>query len=317
MIAMSKLASISIDLDGIACYHAIHGLPAPTAGDPALDKGLPRFLEMMADLNLPATLFVIGRDLAHSGLAGTLRQAAEFGHELANHSFSHDYRLTQQSPDYIANEVRRAGRAIERISGEAPQGFRAPGYNTSEALMQVLEDQNYLYDSSIFPSPAYFSLRAAAIAFHALQKRHSRSLPGDLRQFMARRQSYRPRQGQLYRSAKGDKARKLWELPIATTPLMRLPFIGTNISISPRQLNKWLARSQSLSSAPIHLELHAADFIDDSDGVAPELRQHQADLRIKASVKIDKITNIIRYLSKTRDINSMTQIAHFLDAEKK
>lgn len=311
---MNKLASISIDLDGIACYHAIHGLDAPTNGDPALEKGLPRFLEMMAQLNLPATLFVIGRDLLQPGVANTLRQAAEMGQELANHSFSHDYRLTQQSPEYIANEIRRAGRAIERISGEAPHGFRAPGYNTSEAVMQALEDQNYLYDSSIFPTPAYFALRAAAIGFHAIKRRQSQSLPGDLRQFMAQRKSYRPRKGQLYRSGTAKRARKIWELPIATTPWMRLPFIGTNISISPNYLNKMLAISQGFSSAPIHLELHAADFIDHSDGVAAELIHHQADLRLKAADKINKISSIIEYLQNKREILSMAQIALRLKA---
>ena len=309
---MTRFASISIDLDGIACYHAIHGLPAPTGGDAALQKGLPRFLEMMAQLELPATLFVIGRDLVHPEVASTLRQAAEQGHELANHSFSHDYRLTQQSPEHIADEIRRAGRAIERISGEAAQGFRAPGYNTSEALMQALEDQGYLYDSSIFPTPAYFALRATAIGFHALQKRKSRSLPGDLRQFIARRDSYHPRRGQLHRAGRGAQARKIRELPIATTPLLRLPFIGTNISISPKSVNKMLALWQRLSPAPIHLELHAADFIDHTDGVAPQLAQHQADLRIDARHKIDKIYSIISYLKKIREIHGMAHLARLL-----
>ena len=40
-----KVCSLSIDLDPIACYYAIHGLPepAPSLGDVILRRGLPRF----------------------------------------------------------------------------------------------------------------------------------------------------------------------------------------------------------------------------------------------------------------------------------
>lgn len=306
---MYNFATVSIDLDGIACYHAIHGLPAPSGSDPALDLGLPRFLEMMADLNLPATLFVIGRDLAGAELARNLRQAAESGHELANHSFSHDYRLIHASPETIAGEIRRAGRAIERISGEAPTGFRAPGYNISEAIMDALEDQGYRYDSSIFPAPAYFSLRAGAIAWYALRGKPSRSLPGDPRQFLASRGSYRPHQGALYRNGKGAKGRSLVELPIAALPWLRLPFIGTNLSLSPRRLNQALSQALRLSSAPINLELHAADFIDHSDGVDPALSQRQRDLSLAASTKIARLREVIASLAEHGQVISLASLA--------
>ena len=57
---------VSVDLDDVGCYHAIHGLPPPSQQQlgNVLERCLPRFLELFGQLNVLATFFVIGRDLA-------------------------------------------------------------------------------------------------------------------------------------------------------------------------------------------------------------------------------------------------------------
>ncbi len=305
-----RLASISIDLDGIGCYHAIHGLAAPRGPDPCFSQGLPRFLELMDDLGVPATLFAVGRDLVQAEASQGLRDASMAGHEIANHTFSHNYQLIARPADEIGAEIMRAHRAIERVCGDAPVGFRAPGYNTSEAVLDALEAQGYRYDSSIFPSPAYFGLRAAAIGMYSLRGQPSRSLPGDVRQFLARRGSYRPRRGQLHRPGRGDDARGLVELPIAVLPINRLPYIGTSLAMLPGLAGELFSRWIRLSSAPINLELHAIDFVDGQDpGVDAALIARQRDLRIPVATKIERLRRVMRGLVEQREVLRMAALA--------
>ena len=55
---------ISVDLDPVDCYYAIHGLGVPRTRhhlDVVLDKCLPRFLALFEELGVTATFFVVGR----------------------------------------------------------------------------------------------------------------------------------------------------------------------------------------------------------------------------------------------------------------
>ena len=54
---------VSLDLDDLACYYGIHGLgEAPEQrAHLALEVWLPRFLDLFAQLDVRATIFVIGR----------------------------------------------------------------------------------------------------------------------------------------------------------------------------------------------------------------------------------------------------------------
>jgi len=304
------IASISIDIDGIACYHAIHGLPSPAGVDPMYSVAMPRFLEALAALAAPATLFAVGQDLARPEAAALLRDAAEAAHEIANHSFSHDYRLSLGDRGSIDAEIARAHQAITDLIGAAPTGFRAPGYNVSEPLFDALEAQGYSYDSSIFPSPAYFALRAGAVGLYRLRGQPSRSIPGDARQFLASRFPYRPNARRLHRAG-GDAARRdLIELPISVVPHLRLPFIGTSISMLPQAAAALMTRAVLASRAPINLELHAIDFLDASDpGVDPALAARQRDLAVPAALKLRRLQRVMRAIAAEREVLTLRDVA--------
>ena len=59
---------VSLDLDDLSAYEAIHSLRSESA-EPrrglALERWLPRFLDVFAKLDVRATIFVIGSDLEH------------------------------------------------------------------------------------------------------------------------------------------------------------------------------------------------------------------------------------------------------------
>ena len=85
------IASVSVDLDGLGCYAAIHGLPLQL--DDGAQRAVPevavsRLCALFAGLGVPATFFVIGRELSIS-TAG-IKAAFAAGHEIASHSFAHD-----------------------------------------------------------------------------------------------------------------------------------------------------------------------------------------------------------------------------------
>lgn len=303
-------ATVSIDIDGIGCYHAIHGLPAPAGSDPMYTQAMPRFLDLVSGLRIKTTLFAVGRDVEAPAAAGLLRRAIEAGHEVANHSHNHDYRLIQQPAIEIESDLTSAHRAIEEVTGVAPHGFRAPGYNVSDAVLDALERLGYRYDSSIFPAPGYFALRALAIGYYRLRGQSSRSLVGDPRQFLAPRRPYRPRLGKLFGAARGDQARRLIELPIAVATPARLPFIGTSLTLAPDLLGAQLSRLILRERAPINLELHAIDFLDRTDpGVDPELAARQRDLQLPAATKIRRLRAIIGELAARREVMRLDDLA--------
>ena len=95
------VASVSVDLDPLWCYYAIHGLPGGDAlpeglRDVVLRRALPRFVGLFHRHGVRATLFVVGKDgEAEPGRRG-LVEAARAGHELGNHSYSHPYDLSMR-----------------------------------------------------------------------------------------------------------------------------------------------------------------------------------------------------------------------------
>ena len=79
------LFCVSIDLDEIDCYHAIHGLPAPPeqVSQVVYSRALGRVARFLEELKIPGTFFVVGKDLrAGSSGVGVLGDLLRRGHEL-------------------------------------------------------------------------------------------------------------------------------------------------------------------------------------------------------------------------------------------
>ena len=72
----------------------------------------------------------------------------------------------------IRRQIEEGARAIERATGERPVGFRAPGYTITDEVFDVLAELGVAYDSSVFPCPAYWAAKAAAIALIAAPRAH-------------------------------------------------------------------------------------------------------------------------------------------------
>lgn len=271
-----RWAAISVDVDEIPCYSAIHGLPAPEGAraHAIWDRAIPRFERLFANEGIPATLFVVARDVDRLENAARARALVAAGHEIGSHSLSHFYDLTRRSRDTIASEVRTATRELEAVTGRRPLGFRAPGYTVTDALLDELVADGYEYDSSVFPCPAYYAAKVAAIGLHRLAGRASRSVVDDPRVLTAPADPYRV--GRPYHR----RGNGLHELPIGVTRdlALRLPYIGTSVVLSGATGARTLTRA-IVGRPLVNLELHGIDLADADEDDLGFLRPLQPDLR--------------------------------------
>jgi polysaccharide deacetylase family protein (PEP-CTERM system associated) len=122
-----------------------HGLPS-RVGD-----NTRRVLELLDHVGAKATFFVLGWVAERH--PKIVREILNAGHELGCHSYWHR-RVFRLSPDQFQEDTRRAVAAIEDAGGQAVPGYRAPTFSiVSKSLwaLEILAQQGFIYDSSIFP----------------------------------------------------------------------------------------------------------------------------------------------------------------------
>ena len=159
-------------------------------------------LDALKERNLKATFFVIGRDAAR--YAKLVKRMVEEGHEVANHSLTHENSYLHRAPHHVVEkEVRLAHHAILKITGVAPKVFRPPGGNFTEEQSQWIYDTfgyaniNWSVDPgdrrSAKPSPAVFQRRVmsqvhdgAIILSHDLWKSTIAAIPATLDALLAK-----------------------------------------------------------------------------------------------------------------------------------
>lgn len=114
-------------------------------------------LNLIKNFDVDATFFVVG-EIAEKH-PEILEKINENQNEIAFHGYYHDP-LWSLDIDRLRDEIKRYGSLVRSVTGEKCIGFRAPSYSldrrTSWAL-DVLEEQGYVYDASIFPikTPLY------------------------------------------------------------------------------------------------------------------------------------------------------------------
>jgi hypothetical protein len=302
-----RLCAVSVDLDEVPNYFAIHGLPAPAerAGSLVYDVAIDRLAELARDASIPLTLFAIGSDLVRPESAARLRAASDAGFEIANHTLDHRYDLVRLGRDEIRRQIADGAEHIERATGRVPVGFRAPGYTITDEVFAVLAELGVTYDSSVFPCPFYWAPKTAKIALIAARGRKSSSIVDTPLVLAAPTRPYRVGRPYWRRSARsiadqeprGGDAGGLWEIPIQVTRHLRLPFFGTALTMAGVSGARWLARG-CIGEPLVNLELHGMDVLDDTDGEGSlaSLRPHQLDVRIPAKDKISALRTAIETL---------------------
>jgi peptidoglycan/xylan/chitin deacetylase (PgdA/CDA1 family) len=300
-----SLTSISVDLDGLSHYCKLFSVDEALLSDRARrivpEVAVPRFLELFAKAGVPATFFAIG-----SEADPVLRRAREAGVEIASHSHSHDYGISRWAPDQIAADLAAAHVALTKACGAAPEGFRAPGYTMTPALLRAVAERGYAYDSSTFPAAPYYLLKASVMGVLAAVGRPSKAILDSPKVLLAPAEPYRPSLENPY--ARGDAP--LAELPIAVTKVGRVPFYGTFVTMAPWPLVQ--AAFKTLRGF-VAFELHAIDVLDESDGIPHELAGRQRDLAIPAAQKLERLATLFGWMRDASECLTMRDAARRLE----
>jgi peptidoglycan-N-acetylglucosamine deacetylase len=120
--------------------------------------GVPRILEVLRDHGLKATFFVPGwtAEKYQSRVEAMLR----YGHEVGHHGYLHEW-IDPEFP--TGNAKRWKGLAALKASvGVRPIGYRSPAGETSQNMVDLLAEHNFLYDSSLQDDIRPYQLRLSS-----------------------------------------------------------------------------------------------------------------------------------------------------------
>jgi len=110
-----------------------------------------RLLAILRAYQVQATFFVLGHVAdSHPELIETIQAD---GHEIAVHGYWH-CRVSRLTAAEFGRELECSVKAIGAITGQRPIGHRAPYFSvnhTTPWAYDVLREQGFLYDSSVFP----------------------------------------------------------------------------------------------------------------------------------------------------------------------
>ncbi len=253
------IATLSLDLDNLWSYLKTRGDQSWRSLPSFLDLVVPRVLRFFDERDQLITWFVVGQDAVLVRNHALLSSIANAGHEIGNHSFSHEPWLHLYAPDRLEAELDQSERAIEGATGQHPRGFRGPGFSVSRDVLLALERRGYRYDGSTLPT--FIGPLARAIYFRratlATEERAEREAL-----FGTWRDGTRPLKPYRWRLA-GDG---LIEMPVTTMPLLRTP-------IHMSYLMYLGERSPALAYSYLAVALRLCRYM----GIAPSLLLHSHD----------------------------------------
>lgn len=255
------IASLSLDLDNQWSYMKIHGDKGWEEYPSYLDIFIPHVLEVLDELDLKITFFIVGQDASREENKKYLEMITDHGHEVGNHSFNHESWLHLYPKDEIEAEIFNTEEAVESATGEKPIGFRGPGFSWSQDLLNVLYENDYLYDASTLPT--YIGPLARMYYFWKsdLTKEERKDRKKLFGTFKDGFRSVKPYYWNL-----GDE-RSLLEIPVTTIPFFKTPF---HLS--------YLLYLTGYSEKLMKMYLNTALLMCRISGISPSFLLHPLDL---------------------------------------
>ena len=116
-----------------------------------VERNTHRILDLLDESRVRATFFILG--WIAERVPALVREIQKRGHEIACHGYGHQL-IYSIGPVKFREDVSKARRILEDICGIPVVGYRAPSYSiTAKSLwaLDILIEEGFLYDSSIFP----------------------------------------------------------------------------------------------------------------------------------------------------------------------
>lgn len=100
----------------------------------------PAVLDSLKKHNAHATFFVMGNRAEKQ--PDLLKKMSSQGHEIANHSYSHNYsRFESNKADIFKDEIEKTNAIIKEITSQNPVLFRPPGGYLSDNLVELTKNE--------------------------------------------------------------------------------------------------------------------------------------------------------------------------------
>ncbi len=116
-----------------------------------VENNTEKLLGLLDQGGVHATFFILG--WVAERYPSLVRRIASAGHEVASHGYAHEL-ITAQTPIAFREDIRKAKGILESILQQPVLGYRAPSFSITKDTMwaiQILVEEGYVYDSSIFP----------------------------------------------------------------------------------------------------------------------------------------------------------------------
>lgn len=311
-------ASLSLDFDNKWAYLRAAGHDDWESASSYLPMVAERMVDMLGELGLPLTVFVVGRDLANDSDSDAVCTFDRLERvEYSNHSLNHLPWMHTMDDAEIREEIETTHHRVLDVTGNRPLGFRGPGFSCPDEVLRVLADLDYAYDASIFPTSMAPIARAVFLMKTKLegeQKEKAKKLYGG---FASMRNPNRPYQRTVL-DRQTQEYVSLWEVPVTVMPLTRTPihfsYFTFLASFSTLAAKSYLRASLSLcrlTGAPPSLLLHPPDFMgceDDSDmAYFPGMKMSRKD-------KLSIVRWGLELFAKSFDVHTMLQQVRKLDS---
>jgi peptidoglycan-N-acetylglucosamine deacetylase len=315
MSRLKPLAVLTLDLDDQWSYMKIHGDNGWELYPSYLHIFIPYILNILDELDLKITFFIVGRDAALENNKDILQKIVSKGHEVGNHSFHHETWLREYSPEQLEEEIELAEEAIAEATGVRPIGFRGPGFSWSTDLIEILQKRGYLFDASILPT--YIGPLARLYYFwksklSTEERKRRKELFGSFKDGL---QPIKPFFWNIQ-----DNNSSLLEIPVTTMPVFKLPFHLSYLiyisSFSKLLMKVYLKFSILLcrltKTSPSFL-LHPLDLI--SSEQIPQLAFFPG-MHIKSENKIAAFKYTITTLKRYYNLTTINSYAQYVQDRK-
>ena len=153
-------AMLSFDVDGVSSwirrdpeFARLPSLMSMAEYGPSV--ATPRILDLLDQYPIPASFYIPGYVAeTHPRL---VEDIADRGHEIGHHGYMHEAPASM-SPEEEAGVLDQGSEILAGITGNAPVGYRSPGWELSEVSLDLLRERGFLYDSSLMGDDAPYLL---------------------------------------------------------------------------------------------------------------------------------------------------------------
>lgn len=304
---------MSLDLDDQWSYMKVHGDEGWELHPSYLDIVVPFVLDLLDELEIKITFFIVGQDAAIEKNQKILKSIVERGHEVGNHSFHHESWLKTYSKEKIEEEIIKAEEAILNATGTRTICFRGPGFSWSNDLLEVLQKRNYIFDASILPT--YISpLMRMYYFWNSKLTKEERESRKEL--FGSYKEGFYPVKPFWWSL---NNSQKLLEIPVTTIPGFKVPFhlsyllyiSGYSTLLMKAYLNFAIWMCKLTKTSPSIL-LHPLDLI--SGDKVPQLKFFPG-MNIPTAEKVEVFKKVIEKIKMEFQILPMIEFARKIEGQ--